>query len=1201
MKKRKILVSLLTAAALVGISTTMLTSCKNDDPKTPEVLKYDVTFDSKGGSAVDKKTGVENGSKITKPVDPTKNDFTFGGWYKDSECTKEWKFDTDTVTSNITLYAKWTPKGEQPGDKFTVTFDSKGGSAVAAKTDIAKDSTITAPEAPTKTDFTFVGWYKDNNCTEAWNFETDKVTANITLYAKWEAVEDVPQAILVFNNGSENGTLDAVKDGGKFFYDKPADPKKDYNSFVGWFTDSECTESYNFENEAVDGITLYAKYEQAFDTVYSQFNFGEANTIIGATASSAETVVGRFTCAAGVRIDSGTILNTQGKVISFDLKGETGNGLTLEASWGSSTKVGSFYLTNTDTNTIVKQIDGLKSKDVISVNEMNLPKGHYTITSDASLKITALSLTEKLPQGPTKGIALETASVQSQYLAGRAFSSNGLAVFLEYENGRKDELASDKYTISTVDTATAGKKTVTVTYQFNSTTTYTETFEINVYEIEELVVYTHVLDGKRVTHNAQTLFALNDTFNYDNIAVKAKCLLPKANPEDAQEYIEFVLSADEFNLEAPDLTTAGNKSVQISYTNDMAKVASYEVEVMPINDLSQAELVTVFADPTAEQLGLGTWGSDQVCYCVHTINQALQFFELAKVSDDAQKQIGLKKATVYNEKVEINIPNLQMGTLLTEQEMENPKAEDFATIEFNAINGQMDPSETINYETSGSATFSVRATATNFEAWAINFKNYWNTAERYAESLKIYGNGHTQAVAVLVEADKVSFGLCNFSSYQDTLYAKNGRQSYFRCTIEGHTDFIFGDDATAAFTSCDIHTIGNGDSANGGYVVATKGKTANDKELKYGYIFDNCEFTADEATVAGTTSLGRAWASGMSMMVMNSNLGAHISKEAYKEVTSTDENKNDRYGKLNADPTASLILEYNNTGDGAITMSLENTCTVVTDAAVANEYGNLNIVFGADNGSVQYDDVWFPDSEMDATIELRDTNDAVIQIIDGASYVGSTITKSMLAERVEKIEGQTILGFYSDKACTVEYDYSTVLAETNVIYVKLQAGVVKQTESFNASTTGYTGTESLRSNPYTGASFSLVAGGAGDTKAAAVTMEAAANDDSGLTFTRAFVPTGSGRTYTITASKDVTITVYYTVSNGDIVKEITAAYTKSGELTVGGAVVTEVGPKYNNVAYAYTLTLKAGDVVELGTDATSNRLILFGVIAEYAL
>ena len=73
-----------------------------------EVPVYTVTFDSNGGTAVSPISNVASGSKISAPAPPTKGSYgTLGGWYKDAGFTNAWNFATDTVTSNIALYAKW--------------------------------------------------------------------------------------------------------------------------------------------------------------------------------------------------------------------------------------------------------------------------------------------------------------------------------------------------------------------------------------------------------------------------------------------------------------------------------------------------------------------------------------------------------------------------------------------------------------------------------------------------------------------------------------------------------------------------------------------------------------------------------------------------------------------------------------------------------------------------------------------------------------------------------------------------------------------------------------------------------------------------------------------------------------------------------------------------------------------------------------
>ena len=70
------------------------------------INQYSIRFNSNGGSSVPAQT-VDNGYKATKPADPTKSGYTFGGWYADSACTTAYDFNS-AVTTDLTLYAKWT-------------------------------------------------------------------------------------------------------------------------------------------------------------------------------------------------------------------------------------------------------------------------------------------------------------------------------------------------------------------------------------------------------------------------------------------------------------------------------------------------------------------------------------------------------------------------------------------------------------------------------------------------------------------------------------------------------------------------------------------------------------------------------------------------------------------------------------------------------------------------------------------------------------------------------------------------------------------------------------------------------------------------------------------------------------------------------------------------------------------------------------
>lgn len=121
---------------------------------------------------------------------------------------------------HMTVYADSTT--------YTVSFNTNGhGTAPTDITDITSGTTITEPTAPTAEGFTFGGWYKEEDCTNQWDFSTDTVTANTTLYAKWTAqmtyILTIPATVNVSSSGYnafENGikisklqNLEAGKDG----------------------------------------------------------------------------------------------------------------------------------------------------------------------------------------------------------------------------------------------------------------------------------------------------------------------------------------------------------------------------------------------------------------------------------------------------------------------------------------------------------------------------------------------------------------------------------------------------------------------------------------------------------------------------------------------------------------------------------------------------------------------------------------------------------------------------------------------------------------------------------------------------------------------------------------------------------------------------------------------------------------------------
>ena len=93
---------------------------------------------------------------------------------------------------------------------YTVAFDTRGGSTVPSAM-TAQNKTMVAPANPERSGYTFAGWYKDADCTQAWDFSKDVVTADMTLYAKWTKNESpvpspVPSSHPVSTKGNASST-----------------------------------------------------------------------------------------------------------------------------------------------------------------------------------------------------------------------------------------------------------------------------------------------------------------------------------------------------------------------------------------------------------------------------------------------------------------------------------------------------------------------------------------------------------------------------------------------------------------------------------------------------------------------------------------------------------------------------------------------------------------------------------------------------------------------------------------------------------------------------------------------------------------------------------------------------------------------------------------------------------------------------------
>lgn len=156
----------------------------------PEPVFYSVSFDTGDLELNIDPQSVESGSYVEEPLLEDVEGYTFEGWYKDADYTEFWSFETDTVTQDTTLYAKWSLKS------YTVTFEMNGHGDTIEPQTIIHGNTIIRPDEPVEDGYEFGGWYKDSKLENAWDFETDAVTQDTVIYAKWTMI---PTSIALTN------------------------------------------------------------------------------------------------------------------------------------------------------------------------------------------------------------------------------------------------------------------------------------------------------------------------------------------------------------------------------------------------------------------------------------------------------------------------------------------------------------------------------------------------------------------------------------------------------------------------------------------------------------------------------------------------------------------------------------------------------------------------------------------------------------------------------------------------------------------------------------------------------------------------------------------------------------------------------------------------------------------------------------------
>lgn len=155
-----------------------------DNSVDEDLTKYDVTFNyNYDGAPAPFVREVQEGKTVTAPQNPTRAGYTFLGWYTESTQTNLFNFSTP-ITESLVLFAGWQEKPAPVLVDVTFNYNYEGSPAPIIQS--AEVGELLTPPTVTRSGYTLLGWYKESGTTNKWNEGSDKVAAQMTLYAKWQ-------------------------------------------------------------------------------------------------------------------------------------------------------------------------------------------------------------------------------------------------------------------------------------------------------------------------------------------------------------------------------------------------------------------------------------------------------------------------------------------------------------------------------------------------------------------------------------------------------------------------------------------------------------------------------------------------------------------------------------------------------------------------------------------------------------------------------------------------------------------------------------------------------------------------------------------------------------------------------------------------------------------------------------------------------
>lgn len=210
---------------------------------------------------------VAAGQTVAQPEAPVREGYRFNGWYTNVTCNKPFDF-SQPVNEQLRLFAGWMPTS------ITVTFQMNADGYAPVQQTVAVGETITAPDAPAREGYVFLGWSTNAAGTAMFDFAQGAPEQNVTLYAAWKQ-ESATVTYVLYDDVTKTAHAEFCEP-----VAQPADPAHDGFAFDGWYTTMTGNVPFDFAAPVTANVRVYAQWKQTVATVTFDGNAPSVEAVI---------------------------------------------------------------------------------------------------------------------------------------------------------------------------------------------------------------------------------------------------------------------------------------------------------------------------------------------------------------------------------------------------------------------------------------------------------------------------------------------------------------------------------------------------------------------------------------------------------------------------------------------------------------------------------------------------------------------------------------------------------------------------------------------------------------------------------------------------------------------------------------------------------------------------------------------------------